>query len=133
MPKEDYLQKYLEKLSRVVAAMAGLREAGYPEDAFRLSDDVYDELLRLTTDDLARMNVDEFVRRIGAAGYNPACLEQLAELTYEQGCAYEFHENADFALSFYLKSLHLYLFLNEKDKTFSFDRERRIAELRNRI
>ena len=39
MPKEDYLLKYLEKLSRVIAAMLGLRDKGFPEDALKLADE----------------------------------------------------------------------------------------------
>ena len=39
MPKEDYLLKYLEKLSRVIAAMLGFRDKGFPEDALQLADE----------------------------------------------------------------------------------------------
>lgn len=133
MPKEDYLQKYLEKLSRVIAAMTGLRETGYPDDALCLSDEAYRELFRLNTGDLAAMTVDDFIGHIVAIGYTATSIESIAALTYETACVYDFQENADFARSFYLKSLHLYLFLREKDKTFSFDREMRISELKNRI
>ena len=52
MPKEDYLLKYLEKLSRVIAAMVGFRDKGFPEDALRLVDETYKELLDFNLDEL---------------------------------------------------------------------------------
>ena len=47
MPKEDYLLKYLEKLSRVIAAMLGFMTKDSPEDALKLADETYKELLSI--------------------------------------------------------------------------------------
>jgi hypothetical protein len=52
MPKEDYLLKYLEKLSRVIAAMLGLRDKGFPEDTLKLADETYKELLSIHLEDI---------------------------------------------------------------------------------
>lgn len=67
MPKEDYLLKYLEKLSRVIAAMVGFRVAGFPEDALRIADETYKELFGLNLDELEVMPIERFTELIRAS------------------------------------------------------------------
>lgn len=129
MPKEDYLLKYLEKLSRVIAAMMGFRDKGFPEDAIRLADETYKELLDLKVEELTDMPVEKFIEIIRKTGYSSTYLETLAQLANETANSFQMQGNELFAQSFYLKTLNLYLFLNDKDKTFSFEREMIIAEL----
>lgn len=133
MPQEDYLLKYLEKLSRVVAAMLGFRDKGFPEDALRLADETYKELLDFNSEELAVMPVEKFIDIILKAGYSSNHLEILAQLACETANSFEAKANKEFAYSFFLKSLHLYYILNEKDKTFSFEREMIISKLKEII
>lgn len=133
MPQEDYLLKYLEKLSRVVAAMLGFRDKGFPEDALRLADETYKELLDFNSEELAVMPVEKFIDIILKAGYSSNHLEILAQLADETANSFEAKANKEFAHSFFLKSLHLYHILNEKDKTFSFERETIISKLKEII
>ena len=130
MPKEDYLLKYLEKLSRVIADMVGFRDSGFPEDALRLVDETYKELLDFKADELAIMPIERFVDLIIQKGYTSTYFEMLAKLAYETANSFQLIGNESFAQSFYLKTLHIYLILNEKDKTFSFEREMIISELK---
>ena len=132
MPKEDYLLKYLEKLSRVIAAMLGFRDKGFPEDALRLADETYKELLDFKVEELAIIPVDRFVEIIKKAGYTSTYLEIIAQLTNETADAYLLKNNNEFASAFYHKTLEIYYLLNEKDKTFSFEREMKIAELKEK-
>ncbi|HEY6915414.1 MAG TPA: hypothetical protein VI413_12120 [Paludibacter sp.] len=133
MPKEDYLLKYLEKLSRVIAAMIGLRDKGFPEDAIRLADEAYKELLNFNVEELAVMPVEKFVQIVRDAGYTSTYLEALAKLSYETGYAFQMQDNAGFANVFFQKTLQIYYLLNEKDKTFSFEREMIISELSEKL
>lgn len=130
MPKEDYLLKYLEKLSRVIAAMLGFREKGLPEDAIRLADESYKELLDFSVEELVIMPMDKFIEIIRGIGYSSTYLNALAQFARETANSFEDQNDKSKAQSFYQKSLHLYLLLNEKDKTFSFEREMIIAELK---
>ena len=129
MPKEDYLLKYLEKLSRVIAAMMGFRDKGFPEDAIRLADETYKELLDLKVEELTVMPVEKFIEIVRKTGYSSTYLETLAQLANETADAYQMQGNNEFAAAFYKKTLEIYYLLNEKDKTFSFEREMIIAEL----
>ena len=129
MPKEDYLQKYLEKLSRVIAAMLGFRDKGFPEDALRLVDETYKELLDVDLDELAIMPVETFIAIIKKEFYSATHLELLAQLTNETAKSFSAKNDMTIAKGFYAKSLQLYSLLNEKDKTFSYEREQIMDQL----
>jgi hypothetical protein len=129
MPKEDYLLKYLEKLSRVIAAMFGFRDRGFPEDSLRLADETYKELLDSDTEELSIMPIEKFVEIIRKENYNASYLEVLAQLANETANSYKSANKIENANSFYAKALQMYYILNEKDKTFSFEREMKITEL----
>ena len=68
MPKEDYLLKYLEKLSRVIAAMLGFRDKGFPEDGLRLADETFKEMMDIDLEELTIMPVDKFIEIIRKEG-----------------------------------------------------------------
>ncbi len=129
MPKEDYLLKYLEKLSRVIAAMFGFRDKGFPEDALRLADETYQDTLDIDLDELTVMPVEKFMERVRKENYNATYLEAITRVTHETAKSFSVIGNEQNAKSFYLKTLQLYYLLNEKDKTFSFEREMIIAGL----
>jgi len=133
MPKEDYLLKYLEKLSRVIAAMLGFRDKGFSEDGLHLADETYREMLDIDLDELELMPVELFIERVKKENYNASYLQALTQLTNETANAFSDLGNKEKALNFYNKCLHLYYLLNEKDKTFSFEREMIISELKQLI
>lgn len=129
MPKEDYLLKYLEKLSRVIAAMFGFRDKGFPEDALHLADEAFKELLKFDIDELAIMPLEKFISTIKVNNYSSSYLELMALLAEETAKSLFLNEKNNESLQFYAKSLNLFYLLNEKDKTFSFNREKKIKEL----
>lgn len=109
--------------------MLGFRDSGFPEDGLRLVDETYKELLNFNVEELAIMPVEKFMEVIRKVGYSPTYLDVLAQLAHETANTYQAQENKQYAQSFYLKGLQLYHLLNEKDKTFSFEREMIISEL----
>ena len=133
MPTEDYLLKYLEKLSRVIAAMLGFRDSGFPEDALKMADGTYRELLNVDLKELTVEPTEKFSVTIRKANYSASILDLLVQLTYETANAFEQNRQSAEAHSFYRKTLELYRLLNEKDKTFSFEREMRIGEINEKL
>jgi hypothetical protein len=129
MPKEDYLLKYLEKLSRVIAAMLGLRDKGFPEDAIRLAEETYKELFVLDLESIAVLPVSEFIKIIEKESFSPAYIEALAKITHETAHSFNTKGDKQKMRIFSEKALLLYRLLNEKDKTFSFEREALISGL----
>ncbi|HNZ62616.1 MAG TPA: hypothetical protein PK903_06830, partial [Paludibacteraceae bacterium] len=130
---EDYLLKYLEKLSRVIAAMLGFRDSGFPEDALKMADGTYRELLNVDLKELTVEPTEKFSETIRKANYSASILDLLVQLTYETANAFEQNRQSAEAHSFYRKTLELYRLLNEKDKTFSFEREMRIGEINEKL
>jgi hypothetical protein len=133
VPTEDYLLKYLEKLSRVIAAMLGFRDKGFPEDAIRLADETFKELLNFNVEDLSIMPIEKFVEIIRKTGYSSTYLDALAKLAHQTANSFQQIDNNEFALTFYKKTLQIYYLLNERDKTFSFEREMIISQLKQLI
>jgi hypothetical protein len=133
VPKEDYLLKYLEKLSRVIAAMLGFRDKGFPEDGLHLADETYKEMLDIDLNDIVGMPVEIFIERVRKENYNPSYIEAIAQLTHETAKSFQAQGKEQNAKNIYLKCLQLYRLLNEKDKTFSFEREMIISELEKTI
>ena len=130
MPKEDYLLKYLEKLSRVIAAMLGFRDKGFSEDAIRLANDTFKELLSMDSDSISLMPAEKFIENIRKSTFTSSYLEALAKLFIETAECYKSTDDFEKMLLFSEKALLLYLLLNEKDKTFSFEREKIISNLK---
>jgi hypothetical protein len=89
MPTEDYLLKYLEKLSRVIAAMLGFRDSGFPEDALKMADGTYRELLNVDLKELTVEPTEKFSETIRKANYSASILDLLVQLTYETANAFE--------------------------------------------
>jgi hypothetical protein len=133
VPKEDYLLKYLEKLNRVIAAMMGFRDKGFPEDVLRLADETFKELLIIDIEELSIMPINKFVEMVQKENFSATHLDILAQLAHETANAYSLENNEEAANSFYSKTLQLYYLLNQKDRTFSFEREQIIAKLENRL
>lgn len=113
--------------------MLGFRDKGFPEDAIRLADETYKELLDFNMDQLVIMPVEKFIAVVRKAGYSSTYLDALAQLSHETANSFQAIKNMEFAQSFYCKTLELYNLLNEKDKTFSFEREMKISELKEII
>lgn len=133
MPKEDYLLKYLEKLSRVIAAMLGFREKGLPQNSIRLADEAYKELLGVNIEELTIMQIGSFDDLIKKNRYNASYLELIAQLAHQTALAYKLDGNEAIAINYFTKALHLYYMLNEKDKTFSLEREMIIENLKKAL
>lgn len=129
MPKEDYLLKYLEKLARAIAAMMGLRGKGVPEESLRVAAELFKELLDSDMNELSNMPAEKFIDTIRKEKYNSSYLEGIAQLTHETAKTYTMLGNMEIANSFYVKTLQMYYLLNEKDKTYSFEREEIISRL----
>ena len=130
MPKEDYLLKYIEKLSRVIAAMLGFMEKGFPDESLRLADELYTELLAIDILTLEEMTELEFQQLLYKHNLTISYLEYFSEILLQTAKAYEEKQENAKARSFYQKALQTLLYLTEKDKTFSLEREDKIAALR---
>jgi len=109
--------------------MIGLREKGLPEDALRLADETYNELLFIDLKSILVYSDKDFIEIINKMTFTPADIEALAKITIESANCYTSEGEMLKMRIFSEKALLLYKLLNEKDKTFSFEREMIISEL----
>jgi len=114
MPKEDYLTKQIEKFAQVVAALLGLRKKGQNIEIVTIGEHAIGELLE-----------NQFPSVIE--------LEYIAQIYNILGDASAELLQTENAQNFYKQSLIFYQKLSTKDKTFSFERENTIFELKNKI
>ncbi len=84
-------------------------------------------------DVLSMMPVSEFNEIVRKASYSSAYLEALAKMTNETASCYAAKGDSTGMRIFCEKALLLYQLLNEKDKTFSFEREMIISGLKELI
>ncbi len=113
--------------------MMGFRDKGFPEDVLRLADETFKELLIIDIEELSIMPINKFVEMVQKENFSATHLDILAQLAHETANAYSLENNEEAANSFYSKTLQLYYLLNQKDRTFSFEREQIIAKLENRL
>lgn len=130
MPKEDYLIKYLEKLGKVVVAMLGLKSSGKNLEAIEAADSICSEILTVSLDEVLLMTSDEFEKLLRKNNFNTNYLEKLGDLLVVTTDTYFDLNKLDEMKEISKKALILYRILNEKDSTFSFERESTIAELK---
>jgi len=86
-------------------------------------------MLDLNLEELNQMPVELFVERVRKENFIPSYLQAFAQIMHETANSYSLKGNESTAQVFYIKTLQLYYLLNEKDRTFSFERELIITEL----
>lgn len=131
MPQEDYILRELEKLSQLLAFLLGLRKSGKTTETSTLVDDTFKNYFDTDLQGLVQMSEDDFTTKINSLNSNPQILEHLAKITLELALNFEISGEHFSAFNFKRKTLTLLYLLNEKDKTFSYERETLIAELEN--
>ncbi|MCL2597809.1 MAG: hypothetical protein FWD66_09205 [Paludibacter sp.] len=114
MPKEDFLTKHIEKFGQVIAALFRLRKKGQNTEIVTIGKQTIGQLLE-----------NPYPSTIE--------LEYVAQIYNILGDSYtELLQNEE-AQNSYKKSLVYYQKLSQKDKTFSFERENIIFDLKNKI
>jgi hypothetical protein len=134
MEQKDYLMREIEKLAILLRAI--LDDLINKKEDFSLTIENHFEktkelLLNETGFDLDKfLTMDEasssiYLRQF--KGINPGNIELLAEVMAQFGR----NEQSDNKRLFSEKALQLYRLCDRTDKTFSFDREKKIEEIKN--
>jgi hypothetical protein len=136
MEQKDYLLREIEKIGLVLRAILGNLFNKSENLAIRIHNDfekTNEQLLNeigfnlkyfLTLDDSA---INEYLAKFN--GLKTANLELLAELIFFFGE----NENSDTKRVFLEKALQLYELCKRTDKTYSFDREKKINIIKNAL
>jgi hypothetical protein len=134
LEQKDFLLREIEKISIVLRvilnSLLGRKEsmAITPENQFKKTRDLLFKEINFELDKCLAMNEDDLKAYLTSyKGINTGNLELLAEIIFKLGI-----NNQDKNNNIYLrKALQLYKICNEKDKTFSIERENKIKEIKN--
>jgi predicted translin family RNA/ssDNA-binding protein len=134
MFQKDYILRMIEMIGDLIATLLGLIKKGDLEQAEKILERGYMELLRkeaaffqaIPKDQLTTLLIEEH-------NYEHGHLEILAELFFAEATLSEAQQKMSYSLKCYEKSLILLEFLEEEDKTWSAKREERIVNIKNRI
>ena len=134
MYQKDYILRMIEMIGDLIAALLGLIKKGDLEQAEKIIERGYYELLRRDASFFQLIPKDQLTDKLlGEHHYTNSHLEVLSELFFAEATLSEAQNKPNNSLVYYEKSLVLLEFLEQDDKTWSAKREDRKTELKKRI
>lgn len=138
MFKKDYIEKQLEQLAlaiaKVISQITNTKLQGKPDSGITIAD----EFLRTEFDvglaKLAAMDNEHLIEHLTKnKNLISGKLNFLADLLFETAELYEKSEKQNIAKSLYQKTLIIYNYVNETEKTFSENRQEKIRTIKFKI
>lgn len=134
MYQKDYILRMIEMIGDLIAALLGLIKKGDLEQAEKILERGYFELLRRDASFFQLIPKEQLtVKLIGDHHYTNGHLEVLSELFFAEATLSEAQKKRNNSLVCYEKSFVLLEFLEQEDKTWSAKREERKNLLKERI
>ena len=134
MYQEDYLLRQINQLARALGKLLfdfmGIKNSGQIEDFYQSANETLKAEIDYNLTELLNIPNDQFVTTlIRKEGFNHTNLDTLAELFFEMGLQLSEIE----ALKYLEKALTVYLYLENHDVTYSFERREKIEEIQKRM
>ena len=135
MEKRDYLMDQIEQLGQALAMifskLMDFRNQGKVPEAIEMTSLSLKSELNLDLDELLAIPTDEFVSRMKEdKKFNYANLELLADiLLHIADETASSNPESKQHLNLYDKALKVYKYLNERDLTYSFERQSKIERI----
>jgi len=134
MFQKDYILRMVEMIGDLIAALLGLIKKGDLEQAEKILERGYYELLRRDASFFQLIPKEQLTDKLlGEHHYTNGHLEVLSELFFAEATLSEAQKRLNNSRIFYEKSLVLLEFLEQEDKTWSAKREERKMMLKERI
>jgi len=134
MFQKDYILRMIEMIGDLIAALLGLIKKGDLEQAEKIIERGYLELLRRDASFFQLIPKEQLTDKLlGDHHYTNGHLEVLSELFFAEATLSEARNKLHNSLIYYEKSLVLLDFLEQEDKTWSAKREERKNLLKERI
>ena len=134
MFQKDYILRMVEMIGDLIAALLGLIKKGYLEQAEKILERGYYELLRRDASFFQLIPKEQLTDKLlGEHDFTNGHLSVLSELFYAEATLSEAQKRLNNALTYYEKSLTLLEFLEKEDKTWSAKREERMSEMKKKI
>ena len=134
MFQKDYILRMVEMIGDLIAAILGLLKKGDPEQAEKILERGYYELLRRDASFFQLIPKEQLTDKLlGEHHYTNGHLDVLAELFYAEAMVNQAQNKLPNSLIYFEKSLVLLEFLDKDDKTWSAKREERMKLLKEQI
>ena len=134
MFQKDYILRMVEMIGDLIAAILGLLKKGDPEQAEKILERGYYELLRRDASFFQLIPKEQLTDKLlGDHHYTNSHLAVLAELFYAEAMVNQAQNKLPNSLIYFEKSLVLLEFLDKDDKTWSAKREERMKLLKEQI
>lgn len=134
MFQKDYILRMVEMIGDLIAALLGLIKKGDLEQAEKILERGYYELLRRDASFFQLIPKEQLTDKLlSDHDYTNGHLSVLSELFYAEATLSEAQNRSDNALTCYEKSLTLLEYLEQEDKTWSAKRDERKIHLKERI
>ncbi|HEY3389878.1 MAG TPA: hypothetical protein VGK38_09925 [Prolixibacteraceae bacterium] len=134
MFQKDYILRMIEMIGDLIAALLGLIKKGDLEQAEKLLERSYLEMLRREASFFQLIPKEQLTEKLlSDHNFTSGHLTILSELFFAEATLSEAQNRLNNSLVCYQKSLILLEFLEQEDKTWSAQREERITLLKDRI
>ncbi|HZK94359.1 MAG TPA: hypothetical protein VFC67_09145 [Prolixibacteraceae bacterium] len=134
MYQKDYILRMIEMIGDLIAALLGLIKKGDLEQAEKILERGYFELLRRDASFFQLIPKEQLTDKLlGDHHYTNGHLEVLSELFFAEATLSEAQKKLNNSLICYEKSFVLLEFLEQEDKTWSAKREERKILLKEQI
>ncbi|MCX6236385.1 MAG: hypothetical protein NTY07_02320 [Bacteroidia bacterium] len=134
MFQKDYILRMIEMIGDLIAALLGLIKKGDYEQAEKILERSYYELLRHDASFFQLIPKEQLTDKLlNDHNYTNGHLTVLSELFFAEATLSEAQNKLSNSLIYYEKSLVLLEFLEQEDKTWSTKREERKSLLKERI
>lgn len=134
MFQKDYILRMIEMMGELIAALLGLIRKGNFDQAERMLEKGYYELLRRDASYFQLIPKEQLTSQLlSNHDYTNGHLEILSELFFAEATLSEAQKKLANAIIYYEKSLILLEFLEREDQTWSAKREERKNLLKERI
>jgi hypothetical protein len=134
MYQKDYILRMVEMLGEFIAAILSLIKKGNFKQAAQMLNHVYYYMLRKDASFFQNIPIDELTGTlIKEHNYTNGHLEILAELFYAEAELQYAQGKHDGSLIYYMKSLKIFEFIEKEYKSFSVDRQTKMAYVKGQI
>ena len=134
MFQKDFILRMIEMMGELIAALLGLIKKGNLEEAAEALENAYHDFLKEDAAFFYAIPKEKLTEKLlQEHNYTRGHLEILSELFYAEAELLFAKDKKAESLVFYEKSLILKEFVINESKTFSFDKQSRIEEIRRKI
>ena len=134
MYQKDYILRMIEMISELIKGILGLIKKGEFQKASQSIDNAYYGYLKQDAAFFVRIPINQLTHSlIQEHNYTIGHLEILAELFFIQAELFYAQNKPSQSLEFYEKSIVLFEFVSKESKSFSLEKQSKLAFIKNRI